>query len=130
MGRRKGSGGLTPLELEIMNVLWDGGRANVQAVREGLAGRRDLAYTTVQTMLNLLHRKGKVKRSLRERTYVYRPAVKRDREAAHIVRDLVDRLFGGSAEGLVMSLMETRQITPETLDRLRGAVGEEGDDDV
>ena len=129
MGRRKGTGGLTPLELEIMNVLWETGPANVQAVRQRLGRRRDLAYTTVQTMLNLLHRKGKVKRALQERTYYYRPAVTRRREVAHMIRDVVDRLFGGSAEELVQSLVDTRQLTPETLERLAAAVEKgEGDD--
>ena len=59
---------LTPLELEIMNVLWETGPANVQTVQARMKGR-DLAYTTVQTMLNVLHRKGKVKRQLKDRAY-------------------------------------------------------------
>jgi BlaI family transcriptional regulator, penicillinase repressor len=56
---------LTPLELEIMKVLWETGAANVQTVQQRL--ERELAYTTVQTMLNILHRKGKVKRALKDR---------------------------------------------------------------
>jgi predicted transcriptional regulator len=113
-----------------MKVLWEAGPANVQAVRARLSGRRDLAYTTVQTMLNLLHRKGKVRRVLRERTYYYRPVVTRRREVGHIVRDVVDRLFGGSAEDLVVALVESRQLTPETLERLAAAVEEDGDDEA
>ena len=77
MPRSKNTGrGLTPLELEIMSVLWVTGPANVQAVQAGL-GSRELAYTTVQTMLNVLHRKGKVKRQLKDRAYRYRPVVSR-----------------------------------------------------
>jgi len=60
----------TPLELKIMNVLWETGPANVQTVQANLENS-ELAYTTVQTMLNVLHRKGKVKRQLKERAYVY-----------------------------------------------------------
>ena len=111
---------LTPLELEIMNVLWDAGAANVQAVQDKL--ERPLAYTTVQTMLNILHRKGKVKRTLKDRAYFYRPAVSRTQVARQTVGDLVERLFGGSAESLVMSLVETRQITAEKLAELKTAV--------
>ena len=129
MGRRKASGRLTPLELEIMTVLWESGPANVQAVRQRLGARRELAYTTVQTMLNLLERKGKVRRTLKERTYYYRPAVTRRREVGHMVRDVVQRLFGGSAEGLVQSLVDTRQITPETLERLAVVVEKGGHDE-
>jgi predicted transcriptional regulator len=111
---------LTPLELEIMNVLWDTGAANVQTVQSEL--QRDLAYTTVQTMLNILHRKGKVKRTLKDRAYFYRPAVSRTQVARQTVGDLVERLFGGSAESLVMSLVETKHLTPKKLAELNKLV--------
>ena len=107
---------LTPLELEIMHVLWETGAANVQTVQTQL--KRELAYTTVQTMLNILHRKGKVKRTLKERAYFYKPAVSRRQVVSHHVGDMVERLFGGSAESLVMSLLETKHLTPEKLTRL------------
>jgi len=109
---------LTPLELEIMKVLWATGPGGVQAVRDALAPRRKLAYTTVQTMLNILHRKGKVKRALKDRAYYYKPTVSRSQFARHAVNDVIDRLFGGSAESLVMSLLETKRLTPEKLTRL------------
>ena len=80
--------------------------------------KRELAYTTVQTMLNILHRKGKVKRALKERAYFYKPAVSRRQEVSQHVSDLVERLFGGSAESLVVSLLETKHLTPEKLARL------------
>ena len=107
---------LTPLELEIMEVLWETGAANVQAVQQRL--RRELAYTTVQTMLNILHRKGKVKRALKDRAYFYKPAVSHSQVARQAVNDLVEHLFGGSVENLVMSLVETKHLTPEKMDRL------------
>jgi len=107
---------LTPLELEIMEVLWETGAANVQAVQQRL--RRELAYTTVQTMLNILHRKGKVKRALKDRAYFYKPAVSRRQVVRQAVNDLVEHLFGGSVENLVMSLVETKHLTPEKLTRL------------
>ena len=107
---------LTPLELEIMKVLWETGAANVQTVQQGL--ERELAYTTVQTMLNILHRKGKVKRALKDRAYFYKPAVSRSQVVKQAVNDLVEHLFGGSVENLVMSLVETKRLTPEKLTRL------------
>ena len=107
---------LTPLELEIMKVLWETGAANVQTVQQGL--ERELAYTTVQTMLNILHRKGKVKRALKDRAYFYRPAVSRSQVVKQAVNDLVEHLFGGSVENLVMSLVETKHLTAEKMDRL------------
>jgi predicted transcriptional regulator len=121
---------LTPLELDIMNVVWEIGPAPVVAVQARLAERRGLAYTTVQTMLNILWRKGKLKRTLVDRAYHYRPAVTRKKAMGSAVRDLVQRAFGGSAEALVMNLVETRQLSPESLRRLQAlAEGEDASDD-
>ena len=122
MPRSKNTGrGLTPLELEIMSVLWVTGPANVQAVQAGL-GSRELAYTTVQTMLNVLHRKGKVKRELRDRAYVYRPVLSRQKAVRQAVGDMLDRFFGGSADSLVLSLVETRRLTPAKLAEIQTLV--------
>jgi predicted transcriptional regulator len=121
---------LTPLELEIMHVLWETGPANVQTVQRKLP--RELAYTTVQTMLNILHRKGKVKRTLKDRAYFYRPAVSRSQVVRSAVSDLVEHLFGGSVESLVMSLVETKHLDAEKLARLNRLLQEsgEGNDEV
>jgi predicted transcriptional regulator len=113
---------LTPLELEIMHVLWNEGASNVQAVQQHL--ERELAYTTVQTMLNILHRKGKVKRTLKDRAYFYSPVVSRSHVVGSHLSDLVERLFGGSAESLVMSLVETKHLTPKKLARLQKLIEE------
>ena len=126
---RPQAGQLTPLELDIMDVLWRLGEANVQAVQEALP--RELAYTTVQTVLNILHRKRKVRRVKRDRAYFYIPVVSQIQVARHAVSQIVERLFGGSAESLVMSLLETRQLTPQKLDHLRRLIKqaqEEADD--
>ena len=116
--QKKSDPALTPLELEIMNVLWETGPAGVQAVQANLKSR-ELAYTTVQTMLNVLHRKGKVKRQLKDRAYVYRPVLSRQKAVTQAVAEMLDRFFGGSADGLVLSLVETRHLTPEKLARIQ-----------
>jgi predicted transcriptional regulator len=113
---------LTPLELEIMHVLWNEGPSNVQTVQQHL--ERELAYTTVQTMLNILHRKGKVKRTLKDRAYFYQPVVSRSLVVGNHVSDLIERLFGGSAESLVMSLVETKHLTPKKLAQLQKLIEE------
>lgn len=120
---------LTPLELQIMNVLWETGPANVQTVQARLDGRA-LAYTTVQTMLNVLHRKGRVKRQLKDRAYIYRPVLSRQTAITDAVGEMLDRFFGGSADSLVLNLLETRQVTPEKLAELQKLVDpkREGDD--
>jgi predicted transcriptional regulator len=124
---RKKSERLTPLELEIMQVLWEAGPANVQTVQREL--KRELAYTTVQTMLSVLHRKNKVTRTLKDKAYIYRPAVSRSQVTGHAVSDLIDRLFGGSAEGLVMNLLEARHLTPAKLARLNRLMEKGASDD-
>ena len=125
--RRKRSEQMTPLELEIMHVLWDGGPATVQDVQQKLSG--GLAYTTVQTMLNVLVRKGRAKRTLDRRAYRYRAAISREKAMGQTLKDVVQRIFGGSAEALVMNLVETRQLTPETLRRLNATIAEDEDDE-
>lgn len=126
---RKPSEQLTPVELDIMQVLWEAGPATVQTVRERLP--REAAYTTVQTMLNVLLRKGKVKRTLKDRAYVYKPVVSRRQIVNQAIGDIVDRLFGGSPEELVMSMVETKHLTPDRLENLKEMLQahQEGRDD-
>ena len=132
MPKRKPEPPLTPLELEIMRVLWETGPADVQTVRTNFK-TRELAYTTVQTMLNILHRKGRVKRQLKERAYIYRPVFSREKAVTQAVTEMLDRFFGGSADSLVLNLVETRHLTPEKLARIqemldRSKEGKRGND--
>ena len=124
---------LTKLELQIMQVIWKLGTSNVKCacsvkdVQNGL--QQPLAYTTVQTMLNILERKGKLKRKLRGRAYVYSATVTEAKASRHAVRDLVDRMFGGSADELVMSLIQSRQIDPKRLAELSRRVQEQAEEE-
>ena len=114
---------LTKLELQIMQVIWKLGASTVTAVQEALP--QDLAYTTVQTMLNILHRKGKLKRELHGRAFSYAATVTEAKASTHAVRDLVDRMFGGSSEELVMSLIKSRQIDAKKIAELSRRLEEE-----
>lgn len=109
---------LTRLELQIMKVLWENGPSTVQMVQQSLSGER-LAYTTVQTMLNILQRKGKVKRKLLGRAYEYRPVLSRDKALREATRDVLNRLFGGSVEALLMSMVKSRQLDADKLARVQ-----------
>ena len=113
---RKGHETLTPLELEIMQVLWEQGGGTVAEVQPKLRG--ELAYTTVQTMLNVLWRKKKVKRIQAGRAFRYEPVVSRERAVGGALRDLVSRMFGGSSEALLMAMVDSRQISAEELEQL------------
>jgi len=114
--RRKENQTLTPLELEIMQVLWQAGSCTVAEVQPKL--RAELAYTTVQTMLNVLWRKSKVKRVQEGRAFRYQPVVSRERASGSALHDLVSRMFGGSSEALLMAMVDTRQISADELARL------------
>ncbi|MHB1936753.1 MAG: BlaI/MecI/CopY family transcriptional regulator [Acidobacteriaceae bacterium] len=119
----KRANNLTGLELEIMQVLWKRGASNVGEVRQGMG--RELAYTTVQTVLNTLHRKGKLRRKLDGRAYVYSATVTQTKALRHAVRDLVDRMFGGSSEELVLSLIKSREIDPKRIARMSREIDED-----
>jgi len=121
---RKSPSQLTPLELRIMQVLWENGASTVQAVQEKLPGE-SLAYTTVQTMLNVLQRKGKVKRRLVGKAFEYRPVLSRERALRDAAGDLLDRMFGGSVDALLMSLVKSRQIDAEKLAKLQRLIDEQ-----
>ena len=122
MGRGKAKSELTRLELEIMQVLWEVGPSTVTEVRPKL--KADLAYTTVQTMLNVLLRKGKVSRVQEGRAFRYKAVVNRKRATGSAVEDLVRRMFGGSPEALLMTMVESRQIGTKELERLSEMVAE------
>lgn len=117
-GRRPGSKSLTPLELKIMQVLWSEGPSNVLHVQKCLVPEDDLAYNTVQTMLNILQRKGRVRRTLKGRAYIYRAVSSKEKVLGSAVRDLIDRMFAGSPEDLVMSLIKSRQVDPKKIAEL------------
>ena len=116
---------LTKLELELMKVIWRLGSATVTAVQAELP--RPLAYTTVQTMLNILERKGKLRRELQGRAFVYSARVTEAKALRQGLRDLIDRMFGGSSEELVMSLLKNGQIDADRLADLTRRFNEEAE---
>ena len=116
MAQRSGKNGLTRLELKIMQVIWRRGNSTVGEVQAEL--QPPLAYTTVQTVLNILERKGKLRRELEGRAYVYAAKVSEEKALGQSLRDLIDRMFGGSSEELVMSLLKSRQIDARRLAKL------------
>lgn len=106
-------------ELDIMNALWDAGAATVGEVHGALTEKgADVAYTTVQTMLNRLETKGHVARERSGRAFVYRPRLRRPAAAGRAVRGVIERFFGGSAEALAKHLVEG-DLDPKELARVR-----------
>src|SRR5262245_55041086 len=109
---------LTPQELELMKVVWQRGQATVRDVYEALLERRRIAYTTVMTMLNVLEKKGHLAKRAEGRSYVYAPVRPKQRVLGAMVRDFVERVFDGSAEPLLVHLLEERQLSEKDLEQL------------
>jgi BlaI family penicillinase repressor len=110
---------LTPLERRIMRVLWIDGAGNVQKVSKGLTGEPQLAYTTVQTTLNVLNRKGKVKRKLVGRAFEYSAIVSQEAADSHAIRDVLQKVFLGSVDDLLLSLVRSKQLDVQKLAQLQ-----------
>jgi BlaI family penicillinase repressor len=106
---------LTDLELEIMKVVWDHDTVTVRDVYETLLKRRKVAYTTVMTMMKILEQKKYLKKNQDDRAYVYRPAQPRRQVIGDMVRDFVNRVFNGSAEPLLVHLVEEHNLSKQDL---------------
>jgi len=115
----------TPAETEILNVLWDLGPCTVKQVQTHLADRRtgeprQAGYTTVLKLMQIMAEKGLLRRVDGDRrAHVYIPVIERDTAQRQMVRELVDRLFGGSPAQMVLQALEERPTSPEELDEIR-----------
>src|SRR6202158_6515760 len=110
---------LTPLERRIMRVLWERGVGNVQKVLQGLTCEPQLAYTTVQTTLNVLHRKERVKRKLVGRAYEYSAIVSQEAADSHAIKDVLHKVFRGSVDDLLLSLVRSKHLNAQKLAELQ-----------
>jgi|SRR6516165_8657384 predicted transcriptional regulator len=123
---------LTGQELEIMKIVWERERATVRDVYEALLEKRKVAYTTVMTMMKILEQKGYLKKSQEERAYVYRAAQPKRQVIGAMVRDFINRVFNGSAEPLLVHLVEEHHLSQKDLEeiaRLRTKQGRGGNHD-
>jgi len=119
---------VTDRELEIMKVLWARGRASVREVQEDLnRAAGPVAYSTVQTLLNIMEeKKGSVRHVVEGRTFVYIPKKSSERTVRELTRRFVDRVFDGALDRVMVALLESNPPTPEELDRLRAMIDEAG----
>ncbi len=109
----------TPAELAILQVLWTRGPSTVRAVHEVLSASRGTGYTTILKLLQRMAEKGLVSRDESERTHVYAARNSQDRTQAQLVRDLLQRAFGGSARALVMQALSAGNVSPDELREIR-----------
>ncbi len=115
---RSRSATLTSGELEIMKIVWERETVTVRDVYETLSGTRKVAYTTVMTMMKILEQKKYLKKRLADRAHVYRAAQPKATVIGAMVRDFVNRVFNGSAEPLLVHLVEEHDLSREDLEEI------------
>ncbi len=111
----------TELELEILKVLWDESPLRVREVRARLEAQADrpLAHSSVITMLNIMHRKGYLRRQKRGKAFLFSPKVEKDSVTGKMTGDLLSRAFDGSLSAMVLNLIETADLDSDELTELR-----------
>ena len=109
----------TDAELAILRVLWERGPSTVRQVHDVLARDRQGAYTTSLKLLQIMTDKGLVRRDEADRTHIYHPRLSEEQTQRQLIRDLVDRAFGGSASKLVMQALATKRASDEELGEIR-----------
>ncbi|HLQ45493.1 MAG TPA: BlaI/MecI/CopY family transcriptional regulator [Planctomycetaceae bacterium] len=112
----------TELELEILKVVWQIEPANVRQVRDSLAMVRDLAYTTVMTVMSIMTDKGYLTRKKDGRSYVYKAVYREQKASRNILQDVIDRVFGGSTTAVMQHLLETSEIDDDELKQIRSLI--------
>ena len=119
---------LSPLETDVIQVIWDRGSATAAEVRRALEPSRPLKESTVRTLLRRIETKGFLEHRVDGRTYVYRPVVPRHQAAARAVRQIIDRFCGGSVEALLVGMVNDDILDENEIeklaDRLRREAGE------
>lgn len=108
----------TKLELSILGVLWDKGSASVREVQNTLNQSKETGYTTVLKMMQLMTEKGMLERDESVRPQIYRAKHRPELTQRQILKDLIDRAFGGSMKALVMQALATRKSSPEDLEAI------------
>lgn len=118
---------LGKMELQIMQVVWDLGTATVHDVKETLGKGRKPAYSTILTMMRRLEEKGYLEHDVEERTYVYRPTISRQLVRGNMLGDLLERVFEGSPQLLVSSLIEQKKLTAKQVQEIQRLLKERRD---
>jgi predicted transcriptional regulator len=109
----------TPAELEILSILWHRGPSSVREVHEVASRSREMGYTTVLKLLQIMTDKGLVRRDDSQRSHVYEASAPRERTRRQLVNDLVARAFEGSASQLVMHALSAQNASPEEIAEIR-----------
>ncbi len=111
-------------ELAILGVLWRNGPSTVRHVQEELDKTRPTGYTTALKLMQIMHEKGLISRNESARAHVYRAILQERQTQRRLVRDLLDRAFGGSPQQLVMRALQAKKASPDELAAIRQLIDE------
>jgi len=114
----------TDAELEILNVLWERGPSTVREVHEVLLKSKDIGYTTVLKLMQIMSEKGLVSRDETDRRHVYEAERAQDETQRQLLSDLLDRAFKGSATQLVQQALSSKKASREELAEIRRMLDE------
>jgi BlaI family penicillinase repressor len=123
-GERRTRRALSPLEDTVMQVIWERGPSTAEDIRAALVRKAPMKDSTARTILRRLEDKGYLKHAVSGRTYVYRERVPAARAANQAVRQVIDRLCGGSVERLLLGMVDDQLISPEQLEELARKVAQ------
>ncbi|WP_029287818.1 BlaI/MecI/CopY family transcriptional regulator [Pedobacter sp. R20-19] len=105
-------------EMEILQVLWQNGRATVREVHEAL-NKKDSGYTTTLKLMQIMHEKGLVERDTNQKTHIYKALVNQDKTEKHLVSKMINNVFNGSAARLVMQALGNHKASADEIDEIK-----------
>ena len=114
----------TPAELEILQVIWEQGPSTVREVMNVLNGQKRRAYTSVMSLMTVMAEKGQLRQEPRGRAYIYSTRISRANTQSRMVKDLLRRVFDGSASTLVTQLLQQAELDSEEMKEIRKAIAE------
>jgi BlaI family penicillinase repressor len=115
------------VQLLIMQVLWDKGRATAREITDAINASEPIAHSTVQTLLRGLEEKGSISHEAEGRTFVFLPLVAEDKFKRSATRDLIERVFGGNAGSLVAHLLKNENVSRKEVDEIRKLINRRGE---
>jgi predicted transcriptional regulator len=114
----------TEVELQILRILWELGPSPVREIHKRLSAVKGTNYSTTVKMLSVMREKGLVRRDEDASPHIYHPAMSRDSAGKRLVRDLVDKVYGGAAMSLVLQALKSAKASPEELQEVRRLLDE------
>ncbi len=116
---RRPSSNPTEVELQILRVLWERGPSSVREVHQALEEDRDTGYSTTLKMMQVMTEKGLLLKDDSRRPQVYRPAISQEQAQTQFVDDMIQRVFGGAADKLILRAVSSRHLSREDLEQIR-----------